>query len=105
MDVMSLFCLRLQVEPTKVGQKYIARLCLRTSAAKTETSSSYLAHLSRFHLKMETETNLRNVVPYVNNSTVDNIQIYDSYINIPLSKTYGSYLNNSHFSVTSKKAP
>jgi hypothetical protein len=36
---------------------------------------------------------------------MDNVQICDNYINIRLSQTYGSYLNNFRFSVTCKEPP
>jgi hypothetical protein len=36
-----------------------------TNKIKTGTSSIYLVQLSRFHLKTETESSLRNVLLYV----------------------------------------
>jgi hypothetical protein len=55
------FCLRLPEEPTNLGPIVTASLCMLT-ASQTDTSSIYLAQLSRFHLKTETESSLRNVV-------------------------------------------
>jgi hypothetical protein len=38
---------------------------------------------SRFHLKMETEFSVRNIVFLIIGRTTDNVQNCDSYINIP----------------------
>jgi hypothetical protein len=45
------FCLLLQVEPTQVGP----------IDPETETICSYWVYPSRFHLKTETESSVRNV--------------------------------------------
>jgi hypothetical protein len=42
-----------------------------------------IAPTERFHLKMETESSLRNIVFKMNN-----VQNCDSYINLPVSQTY-----------------
>jgi hypothetical protein len=52
------------------------------------TSSMDLALLSRFHLKTETESNLRNVEFQIKDRTMDNVQNCGSYINIPSSQTF-----------------
>jgi hypothetical protein len=46
--------------------------------------------LSRFHLKMETESSLRNVVFLNKNRTVDNVQEHNIYINLPSSQSFRS---------------
>jgi hypothetical protein len=45
--------------------------------------------MNRFILKMEAKWSLWNVILYIKDRTVDNVQNYDSYINMPLSKTCG----------------
>jgi hypothetical protein len=42
---------------------------------ETEISSISLAELNRFHLKTETESNVRNVVFLMNNRTMDNPEL------------------------------
>jgi hypothetical protein len=81
----SKFCLRFQVETTQVGP-------IDRASRETETSSFYWDHLCRFHLKTETESSFRNVVFKIKHRTMDNGQSCYSYINIPLSQSYGSYL-------------
>jgi hypothetical protein len=55
------FCLRLQVEPTKLGPKDEASFCLR-SGQETEIISIYWSQMIRFRLKTEKESSLRKVV-------------------------------------------
>jgi hypothetical protein len=57
-------------------QVHRASICLRTNWAK----------LSRFHLKTETESSLRNVA--LKSRTMDKVQNCDSCINIPSPQTY-----------------
>jgi hypothetical protein len=56
---------------------------------KTRSSSIDWAQLSRFHLKTETESCLRNIV-LNKNRTMDNVQRHNSCINIPSSQTFRS---------------
>jgi hypothetical protein len=58
------------------------------SGPESEIISIYWAQLSKFKLKAEAESNLRNVVFQIKDRTMDNIQNCDSYINIPSSQTY-----------------
>jgi hypothetical protein len=51
---------------------------------ETETSSIYWTQLSRFHLKMEIEYSLRNVIKRQDDGQCTDV---DSYINIPSSQT------------------
>jgi hypothetical protein len=54
-----------------------------------ELVSVYWVHLSRFHLKIETESSFQNVLFQIKYRTMDNnVQNWDSYINIPSSQTY-----------------
>jgi hypothetical protein len=53
------------------------------SPKRRQTCSIYWAHLSRFHMKTETESSLRNVAFWIKDITMDNVQNCDSYINIP----------------------
>jgi hypothetical protein len=65
----------------------------RSGSLAIETSSVNWAQLSRYHLKTETESSLRNVMCVVNkNRTMDNAQTHDIFINIPLSQTFRSKL-------------
>jgi hypothetical protein len=52
------------------------------------TGSVHWAEISSFPLKTGKESGLRNVVFYIPDRTVDNIQNCDRYINIPLSHAY-----------------
>jgi hypothetical protein len=54
---------------------------------ETETNSIYLAQLSRFLLKTETESSLRNVV-VLNKTTMDTVQNCDSYERIIVVSLY-----------------
>jgi hypothetical protein len=59
-----------------------------------ETMSSSFAEFDgqdRIIMKTEIESSLRNVVFWIKNKTLDNVQNCDSYINIPSSQTYKSY--------------
>jgi hypothetical protein len=49
------------------------------------TSSIYSVHMSRFHVKTERESNLRNVMFYIKDRTVHDVQNCDTYINTPCS--------------------
>jgi hypothetical protein len=48
--------------------------------------------MGRLHLDTETESSLRNVMFEIEDRTMDNVQNCDSYINIPSSHTYKSYI-------------
>jgi hypothetical protein len=49
----------------------------------------YWAQLSRFHLKAETESSLRNVVFYIKDRTMNNVQNSDKLVmNIPQNQMY-----------------
>jgi hypothetical protein len=79
-------------------------LCLKTqcylffSGLEIGTNSIDWAQLSRFYLKAETESSLRNVVYWKINRTVfldkdrtmDNVQKHNSCINVPSSQTFRS---------------
>jgi hypothetical protein len=55
---------------------------------KVLSSFVYLAQLSRFHSKTETESGLQNVVLYIKDRSMDNVQNCDGY-NVPkLEKKY-----------------
>jgi hypothetical protein len=54
---------------------------------ETEANSFYLVQLSSFHPKTETESSLRNIVFWITERTMDNIQKCDSYTNTPSSQT------------------
>jgi hypothetical protein len=60
------------------------------------TSSIDWAQLSRFHLKTETESSLRNVV-LVKYRMMDNVQKHNNSINIPWAQTFRFYLQRSIF--------
>jgi hypothetical protein len=73
------------------------------------TSSINWVQLSRFYLKMETESSLRNVVFYNINRTVfldkdrmmDNIQKHSICSNVQSSQTFRSYeLESGHYLVS-----
>jgi hypothetical protein len=51
-------------------------------SSEAETSFIYWAQVSKFHLKTETESSLRNAVFQIKDRTVDNVQNDGSYINI-----------------------
>jgi hypothetical protein len=58
-----------------------------------ETVSSKCFHMktgadNRYHLKTATESSLRNVVFYIKDRTMDNVQNFDSYFNILLLSSY-----------------
>jgi hypothetical protein len=63
-------CLRLQVEHTQLSQIDGISLC----CPEIGTSSIYSAQLSKLHLKMETESSLRNVVLQIKDRTMDTAQ-------------------------------
>jgi hypothetical protein len=48
-----------------------------------------MAQLSRFHLKPATESSLRDVVFYIRDRIIHNVQNYDSYIHLKV------YLSNT----------
>jgi hypothetical protein len=79
------FCLRLEVERTPKPY-WCCCWC-----PETETSSIYWAQLSRFHLKTDRIQSPKHCV-LNRNRAMDNVQNWDSYINIPLSQTYRSYM-------------
>jgi hypothetical protein len=64
---------------------------IRFGNMKIGHSSVNWVQLTMFHLKMEAESSLQTVVLY-ENRTMDNIQKHNNGINIPLSKTFRSYL-------------
>jgi hypothetical protein len=47
--------------------------------AKTGTISIYWAYLITFHRKTETESSLRNVMFYIKDRTIDNVENGDSH--------------------------
>jgi hypothetical protein len=68
----------LEVEPTHLGPG---------------TSCVSWTQLSGYHLKIETESSLRNDVFERKDMTMDNVQNFGSYIYIPSSQTYRSDYN------------
>jgi hypothetical protein len=54
---------------------------------KTRIYSVDFAQMGRYHLEMGTASIFRNVVFEIKYITLDSIQNYDSYINIPLLQT------------------
>jgi hypothetical protein len=72
------FCSRFQVEATQLGTIDRPSLCLRF-LQKTETSFDGWAKLSRFHLKTETVSSLRNLLFSIEDKSMDNVRNCGSY--------------------------
>jgi hypothetical protein len=60
------------------------------------TISVNWAQLRRFYLKTETESSLRNVAFLNKNRTMDNVQKYNVYANVPALQTFRSYLEEHY---------
>jgi hypothetical protein len=59
-------------------------------------SSIYWIQLSRFYLRTETESSLRNVWFFLKmDKTMDNVQKHNTCNNIPSSQTFKSYVSDS----------
>jgi hypothetical protein len=55
---------------------------------ETDISSVYCIQLNKLRLKKKTVSSLRNVVFYIKDTAVDNLQNCDSYNNVPSPQTY-----------------
>jgi hypothetical protein len=68
-------------------------ICCLYRCPEIGSTSLDWAQLSRFYMKTETESSLRNVMFMNKNRMMDNIQKYNIFINVPSSQTLRSYLN------------
>jgi hypothetical protein len=59
-----------------------------TYSVSGQETGTISAQLHKYHLKTETESSLQNVVFYLKDRTIYNVQNCDSYVIIPSSQTY-----------------
>jgi hypothetical protein len=70
---------------------------INLAGVRRQTISIYWTQLSRLHLKVGTKFSLRKVGLSIKDTTMDNAQNCDNYINIPSSQTYMSYKQTLHY--------
>jgi hypothetical protein len=86
------FCLRFQVEPTQFGPKDTA--VLRLWSGDGEGGILYILNTTAYD-SPEDGDRIQCVVFVIKERTMDNVQNCDSYIHIPSSQTYNSYITVS----------